>query len=116
MHIRIMLTHGQGKKYHLDTDVIAKRYEEKIVQPFLAGLKSEGQLSLHETMRRSADVSRASVVDALKREDERYAKERQSGRTPPPKQDLAQLIAIHSSFAAADAAFERLKVHLNKFV
>jgi hypothetical protein len=110
------LTKGQTKKYHLDTDVIEKRYVEKIVHPFLRDLKSEGRKSLHETMKRSADVSRAAVVDALKREDDRYAKERAERHTPPPKEHLAQLVAIQSNFVAAEAAFERLREHLNKFM
>jgi len=106
----------QSKKYHLDANVIGEGYKKNIVDPFLRDLRSEGQKSLRETMKRSAEVSRAAVVDTLQREDDRYAKERAAKNSPPPMELVAKLVAVHSNFVAAEAALNGLREHLNKFV
>jgi hypothetical protein len=73
----------------------------------------EGHRTLHETLKRSGEVSKASVEDALKREEDRYTKERIMA---PEKEYVAELVAIYSNFVAAETAFATLVEHLEKFV
>jgi len=101
------------KKYSLDPTIIGEGYKKKIVGPFVKRLKLEGNKSLHAAMTKSAEVSKAMVVDKLKREEDRYANEG-ARESPPPMEHVAKLVAIHSNFVAAEVALNGLREHLNE--
>ena len=107
---------GQSTRYHLCPEEIGKRYAEKIVQPFLNDLITEGEKTLHQTMKKSAEVAKDAVESALQREDDRYTKERAEKHKPPNTKHIAEFVAAQSNFVAAEAALQTLKEHLNRFV
>ena len=95
--------------------MIKERYTKMIVEPFLRALRSEGEKSLEETMKKSEKASRATVLDALQAEDGRYEKELKDKRTYTADQ-LGELVAIYSNFVAAEAALGSLRERLARFV
>jgi hypothetical protein len=110
--IQIHLSDHQSRKYHLPMDAIAKKYTDKIVQPFFDSLKSAGQKCLFDTMKDSSATAKATVNSVLTWEDERYTKERKEKRNPPPKDQVANVVWAHSTFVAAEAAFVALMKQL----
>jgi hypothetical protein len=96
--------------------VIAKHYQDKIVTPFLQDLEKEGSKSMKSALAQSSTVAKATVEYALQREDMRYERESKEKDNMPSNEQVAELVASHLNFVAAEGAFRSLEPSLRKFV
>jgi hypothetical protein len=92
--------------------VLAKHYQNKIVTPFLRDLEEEGSKSLKSALTQSSGVARATVEYALQREDARYKRESEEKDRMPTNKQVAELVASHLNFVAAESTFFFLKRRL----
>jgi hypothetical protein len=106
----------QAKKYHCKLSDLADVYQDKIVATFLDDLEKEGSKSLRSALAQSSAAAKATVEFALQREDARYERERKEKDKMPSQEQVAELIASHLNFVAAEGAFLELKRRLEKFV
>ena len=61
-------------------------------------------------------MAKATVEFALEREDARYERESKEKDKTPSQEEVAQLVASHLNFVAAEGAFLELRSLLEKFV
>jgi len=104
------------KKYHCELSNLADVYQDKIVATFLHDLEKESAKSLKSALAQSSATAKATVEFALQREDARYERERKEKDKMPSQEQVAELIASHLNFVAAEGAFLELKRRLEKFV
>ena len=106
----------QTKKYHCKLSDLAGVYQDKIVATFLHDLEEEISKNLRSALAQSSAVAKATVEFALQREDKRYERESKEKDKMPSEKEIAELIASHLNFVAAEGAFLELKRCLEKFV
>lgn len=92
--------------------VLEKYYQDKIVTPFLQDLKEEGSKSLKLALTQSSAVAKATVEYTLQREDARYKRESEEKDKMPSNTQVAELVASHLNFVAAESVFLFLKCRL----
>jgi len=97
-----------SRAYHLDMDVIHNRYKDDIVDPWIRGLKEEGEKSLIGTIEFSSKVAKDLVTSALEREDNRYKRELDGKNKPVDQGTVQHLIAIYGNLVAAEEALREL--------
>ncbi|KDR69841.1 hypothetical protein GALMADRAFT_912118 [Galerina marginata CBS 339.88] len=102
-------------KYHFKVSVMAKHYQDKIVTPFLQDLEKEGSKSLKSALTQSSAVAKTTVEYALQREDARYKRESEEKDKMPTNTQVAELVASHLNFVAAESTFLFLRRELEKF-
>jgi hypothetical protein len=107
---------SQTKKYHCDKTILAKHYQDEIVTPFLNELAMESSKNLKSALAQSSTAAKATVEFALQREDARYERESKEKDKTPSYEELAELVASHLNFVAAEGTFLYLTKHLMKFV
>jgi len=96
--------------------VLAKYYQDKIVTPFLRDLGEEGSKTLKSVLTQSSAVAKATVEYALQREDARYKRESEEKDKMPTNKQVAELVASHLNFVAAESTFLFLKPRLLELV
>jgi hypothetical protein len=96
--------------------VLTKEYQDKIVAPFLHDLEMECSKSLKAVLSQSSAVAKATVEYALEREDARYERESKEKEKIPSNLEVAELVASHINFIAAEGAFRCLREFLMKTV
>jgi uncharacterized lipoprotein YmbA len=96
--------------------VLAKAYQDQIVTTFLRDLEKESSRSLKSALAQSSNVAKTVVELALQREDARYERESKEKNKPPLQEEVAELVASHLNFVAAEGAFAELTGRLEKFV
>ena len=93
---------------------LMRAYQGKIVEPFLRDLRIEGGKSLKAALAQSSAVAKLTVKYALEREDARYERESKEKDKIPSKEEVAELVASHLNFVAAENALVSLKQLLEK--
>ena len=93
---------------------LMRAYQDKIVEPFLRDLRTEGRKSLKAALAQSSAVAKLTVKYALEREDARYERESKEKNKIPSKEEVAELVASHLNFVAAENALVSLKQLLEK--
>ena len=96
--------------------VLATHYQDNIVKPFLKDLGDEGSKSLKSALMQSSAAAKATVENALQREDARYERESKEKDKMPPNEQVAELVASHLNLVAAESIFLFLKPRLLKLV
>ena len=96
--------------------VLARYYQDKIVTPFLQELREEGSKTLKSALTQSSAVAKATVEYALQREDARYKRESEEKDKMPSNKQVAELVASHLNFVAAESIFLFLKPRLRELV
>lgn len=91
-------------------------YQDKIVKSFLDDLERESSKSLKSALAQSSAVAKATVEFALQEEDARYERESREKDRMPSQAEVAELVASHLNFVAAEGAFVEVLGHLEKFV
>ena len=89
-------------------DVIYNRYKDEIVDPWVRGLKEEGEKSLVGTIELSSRVAKELVTSALEREDNRYERELEGKTKPMDVEMVRHLIVMYGNLVAAEAALREL--------
>jgi hypothetical protein len=106
----------QTKNYHCDKTALAKHYQDEIVTKFLNDLATEGSKNLKSALAQSSTAAKATVEFALQREDARYERESKEKDKTPSHEEVAELVASHLNFVAAEGTFLYLTKQLMKFV
>ena len=106
----------KSQLYSIPMELVETRYKEDIVQPWLDEIKKEAQKALDGTISTSSGVARAAVNLALDREDERYRRGLETTAPLTPPELVQQLVALHGSLVAAEAALWRNQDYLKEFV
>ena len=106
----------QTKMYHSKLSDLADDYHDKIVATFLHDLEKEISKNLRSALAQSSNVAKTTIEFALQREDKRYERESREKDKLPSEKEIAELIASHLNFVAAEGAFLELKRCLEKFV
>jgi len=101
-----------SRAYHLDMDVIHNRYKDDIVDPWIRGLKEEGEKSLIGTIEASSKVAKDLVTSALERENNRYKRELEGKNKPVDQGTVQHLIAIYGNLVAAEEALRELSARV----
>lgn len=96
------------RSYHLSMDIIHSRYQEEIVAPWMRDMQDEGERSLLGTISKSSEVAKEAVEGALRREEERYEREKESKSKPVPPGTIQHLVAVHGNLLAAEGALTQL--------
>jgi hypothetical protein len=99
------------KEYHLKEDDVVEQLRKRIVQPFLAQLKTEGQATLEGMIGKSLKAAQEAVAGALEREQKRYEAERDKKSNPPSQKEAAEEMAILMNLVASEAALKKLQEH-----
>jgi hypothetical protein len=106
----------QTKHYRCDKIDLEKYYQDKLVTPFLNDLAMESSWNLKSALAQSSTAAKATVLSALKREEARYERESKEKDKPPSNKEVAELVASHLNFVAAEGTFLYLTKQLMKFV
>jgi hypothetical protein len=93
---------------------VKQAYRDRIVKSFLQDLGTEGWKSLTAALTQSSALAKVTVEYALEREDKRYERESKEKDKIPSKKEVAELVASHFNFAAAEAALLSLMQLLKK--
>jgi len=96
--------------------ILGKYYQDKIVTPFLQDLGEEGSKSLKSALTQSSTVAKATVEYALQREEARYKRESEEKDKMPTNRQVAELVASHLNFVAAESTFLFLKPRLLELI
>ena len=104
------MTHSRA--YHLGMDLIHNRYKDIIVDPWIRGLKEEGEKSLIGTIEFSSKVAKDLVTSALEREDKRFKRELEGKSKPVDLDAMNHLIAIYGNLVAAEEALRELFIRV----
>ena len=83
---------------------------------FLNDLATEGSKNLKSALAQSSTVAKATVEFAVEREDARYERESKEKDKTSSNEGVAELVASHLNFAAAEGTFLYLTKQLMKFV
>ena len=102
--------HSQA--YHLGMDVIHSRYKDEIVDPWIRGLKEEGEKSLIGTIKVSSEVAKDLVTSALEREEKRYKRELEGKYQPVDQGTVQYLISMYGNLVAAEEALRELFIRV----
>jgi hypothetical protein len=105
----------QTKIYRCDKTALAEYYQDIIVTPFLNELAMEGSKNLKSALAQSSTAAKETVEFILRREYARYERESIKMRKTPSYK-VAELVASHLNFVAAEGTFLYLTKQLMTFV
>jgi hypothetical protein len=96
----------------LNREAFAEELKKRIIRPFLATMKEEGQNTLQIMITKSFDAAGDAVKDALANEEQRYESERIKNNVSSSTGAVALILKTFLNLIAAEAALRKLQKHL----
>ncbi|KIJ60882.1 hypothetical protein HYDPIDRAFT_31927 [Hydnomerulius pinastri MD-312] len=102
----------RGKQFVIDKAQLTVVIKERIISPYLEGLKTEASVTLEAMIRKSSQAARVAVVDALVAEENRFVRARyqkESWEESQKEEVTNSCLSVLLNLLAAEAALQQLQ-------